>query len=119
MATVRVPPLTGLPAAPAAGAGVGLAAAAGAVVGAAAGAVLGLAAGAAVGAAGAGAVVAGAGDDAGPHAATNRLAATASGKTSETLRIAGSFHEPKMRTPALTDRGVAGRARPSTHRPAS
>src|SRR5438132_4477746 len=96
MATVSWPPLTGLPAAVAAGACVGAATAAGGVVGfaaaaagcvgaaaGAAGAVVGFAAAApagCVGAAAAGAVV-GDGAAAGPHAATNTVAATASGKT--------------------------------------
>src|SRR5579859_3388836 len=107
VATTSWPPLTGLPAAlaagavvgAAAGAVVGLAAAAGAVVGAAAAAaVVGAAAGAVVGAA-AGAVVGlaaaagaaagaavGAGLAAGPHAATNRPTPRASGNTKESLR---------------------------------
>src|SRR5713226_2605379 len=76
MATVSWPPLTGFPEAAVAAGWVGAAAAAGAVVGFGAAAAAGC-----VGAAAAGAVV---GDGAadGPQAATNTMAAIASGKTS-------------------------------------
>src|SRR5229473_659165 len=80
VATINWPPLTGLPAALAAGAVVG--AAAGAVVGAAAGAVVGLGAAAAV----VGAEVAlGAGFAAGPQAAANRLTAKVNGTRKDSL----------------------------------
>src|SRR5436853_3919608 len=128
MATVSWPPLTGLPAAVVAG-WVG-AAAAGAVVGfaaaaaagcvgaaAAAGAVVGLGAAAAaaacVGAAATAGAVVGDGAAAGPHAATNTMAATASGKTN--VRRESMASSLPVRG-CVSDFSTAGPARRAAHR---